>query len=869
MVKIDELAKEKLKASILVEDVAEHFGIIDRFGFKKIGSALTGNCLSGHDSTSGTCCKLHRKGNYFKCFQCGETFDAIEIVMTQKGVAYPEAVKYLAETWRRDLLEELIKEKWLAPEEKKKYSTSNLHEIIYEYGKELLFKPEGQEAYDYLTQARGYDPSKLLETEWMYWPKDEEIRTYLRKILPDDRKHEADEIKLNGIGGDNFRTALPYRQRFGHIVGFAKRHTSKEGLELLTDGKTQRYRWSFTAGLKKDDLFGLYNCKHSKQFKQSKQIIIVEGLPDASYLPAIGIDNILAVGQGCISEKHIEGLKIYEVQSAIIVFDNDKKTQTLDNITESANLLEENGIRAYIMPPEYMECCKDPDEFVVKYGIEKFKQIVKKSWASASWIPYHLSLKHDLSTDLGKDKALSEAATEYANLDREGDKTRFKQALLAFFKLAPDDLEDELALAEKKKKEEQEKERLKQVQKDAQDLIANGKIDQAKGLLDDFKKTENRQSLPQIKLAGDIIQEHDDYLSQYRGKEFIGLTQKTLPSLDKFTLGLRGLNLLAAAPNIGKTALTIQVADDILKANEDACVLFLSLEMPRNQIMTRIRCHLSKLDWNTFVLGSDGKPGEYNYFKKNDWEALQEGNRILRDVVGKRLWILGRQECSELTVHKVLSMVDALKAETGCSRILVVVDYLQVWPMPDEIALAKRTDIEHDKWRIGELKSLSEALGDDPVITISEARKPDRDGGWGDELTDVMGSARGVYTPDAVFLYRSAIQKNEITRLIKTKAQTINDELVEIISDHYSKQFCDIQRLTLRKGRDGMTKGDIFIKFHYRKNTFEEVGRDTLAREISDIMGKSVTVTDSPEKVKEKKSAYLPGQHRAKKEKDE
>lgn len=829
MARIDADVKDKLKASVLVEDVAEHLGLLDRFSFKNKGNALLGNCLSGkHQSTSGECCKLHRQENYFYCFQCKESFDAIELVMSARGVAYPEAVKYLAENWRKDLLDELLKTNLLAPQDKKTYAIFDAYEEIYNLGKDLLFKPEGKEAFDYLTKVRGYDPEKLLDTEWIYWPQENKIRAHLRKMLPDDRKNEADEIKLNGVGGDAFRAALPYRQRFGHIIGFAKRHTSKEGAAVVTDGKTQRYRWSFTAGLKKDDLFGLHNCNRSKLYKQSKQLIIVEGLPDASYLPALGIDNIVAVGQGCLSDKHIEGLKVYEVERAIIAFDNDKKAETLDNINETATKLEKAGIMAYILNPELLADCKDPDEFVVKYGIEKFEEVIEKAWSIGTWVPYYIASKNNLSTDLGKDKALSDAAKEYANLSRESDRTRFEQSMRAFFELSPDELKDELARAEESRKEKDRAEHRKLVEQKAAELLSRGKRDEAIDLLEDLESSEQQHSLPAIKLANQHLTDHDLYLDKYRGKEFVGLPQKTIPTLDRLTLGFRGIGLLAAAPNVGKTALVIQNAIGIIKANPDACVLFLSLEMPTNSIISRIRCHLSEMDWKTLALGSDRRQGSTTFFLEADWNKIQKGNAAL-DAIGNRLCVLSGNDFQELTVANVLKTVDALKAKTGCTRVFVVIDYLQVWPVLHSVSRdIGGNDLELDKWRIGQLKALSEALGDDPVIAISEARKPSGDGkAWADDLSDIMGSARGSYTPDMILMLRSILTTKDFKHFLG-KSSDVTDEKIEQLVAKGQEDGFDIQKLSLKKGRDGMTRGDVFLKFYYRQNRFEELSRDAL-----------------------------------------
>ena len=52
---VDNLVKEKLKASIRIEEVAEHLDLPHKLNLKRIGGYLVGQCISGHDSKSGQC----------------------------------------------------------------------------------------------------------------------------------------------------------------------------------------------------------------------------------------------------------------------------------------------------------------------------------------------------------------------------------------------------------------------------------------------------------------------------------------------------------------------------------------------------------------------------------------------------------------------------------------------------------------------------------------------------------------------------------------------------------------------------------------------------------------------------------------------
>ena len=125
-------------------------------------------------------------------------------------------------------------------------------------------------------------------------------------------------------------------------------------------------------------------------------------------------------------------------------------------------------------------------------------------------------------------------------------------------------------------------------------------------------------------------------LQQYRGREFLGL-RTGLRQLDDRTLGLRGLILLGAAPNVGKTALVLHLGISIIRENPDACFLFVSLEMDQPSLLTRIYCNLAEMDWATLVRGEKSlRAGSGPYFTPDqqsrlktadDWIA-RNGHRI-------------------------------------------------------------------------------------------------------------------------------------------------------------------------------------------------------------------------------------------------
>lgn len=574
---IGNLAKEKLKASIRIEDVIDHLDLRHKLAMKPVGGYLVGKCIAGHDSKSSQCCKLGPGWGHLHCFSCNESFDIIELIQREKGLNFVESCKYLAETFRTDLLEELKRGGFTMPE-KTSYSASHLYEMIFQYGKELLFAPEGKEALDYLVEVRGYDPAKLQATEWIYWPQDAEIRKHLKSKLPKERQQEAASIKLNGNGGDLFRTALPYRDRFGKILGFAKRATVKEG---ISDDEGKTHRWSYTSGLKKDDPFNIYRCR------REKQLILVEGLPDAAYLPSLGIKNIAATGQGELSAKHIESLKIYEIERVIIVFDNDAKDSkgeigSIEKAKKASELLERNGIEAFILPPHLLAPFKDPDEYVKANGPEAFKKLIEeKAQARVRWLPSYFAYKYDLATDIGRFTALGGASKAYAQIEDEFSKSIFKREIEAIFELPSNEIDTILAKALKEQKTQDEADKYKQSLEEAQQLLSQGDLVKASQLLSKLKKEDKAEAF-RLKpytvenLRADLSNIQEGLKTGYK-------------SIDKtIQIPQEAITIIAGRPSHGKTTTLLNFFVNMVKLYPDREFYFFSYEEPKNQILLKI-----------------------------------------------------------------------------------------------------------------------------------------------------------------------------------------------------------------------------------------------------------------------------------------
>lgn len=313
----------------------------------------------------------------------------------------------------------------------------------------------------------------------------------------------------------------------------------------------------------------------------------------------------------------------------------------------------------------------------------------------------------------------------------------------------------------------------------------------------------------------DYVDIYIDDLKNSRGKEFIGICQITIPEIDNRLLGLRGLMLLAAGPNVGKTTLALQLMLDSVINNQDTCAIFVSLEMSYKAIFSRMISNLAKIDWKAMTFGK---------FVGNEYERFEQACKDMRDH-GQRIKILDSESYPDITIENLLAHVRDLKEKTKCARAIVVVDYLQVWPVPDEVMRKLKSEIDVDKWRIDQMKKLRDAMNHEPIIVISEARKPDSQKKWAGDMSDIMGSARTTYTPDVVFLFWP-MDKDELFSLMSSYGNWNKDQKEEVcneIQEYHKKNGYVISNLRMIKGRDGMTKGDIYLKYFYKENRFEQV----------------------------------------------
>src|SRR5262245_14545367 len=233
----------------------------------------------------------------------------------------------------------------------------------------------------------------------------------------------------------------------------------------------------------------------------------------------------------------------------------------------------------------------------------------------------------------------------------------------------------------------------------------------------------------------DIVRDNFERLEKIfkEGKSVTGVSTG-YTELDKLTSGLQPseLLILAARPSQGKTALALNLAENIaIRAGHP--MAFFSLEMSKESLLQRLVASVAQIDAHKFRTG---------HLSREDWRRMTEA---LGTIASAPIWI---DDAGSTSVLEIGAKARRLKRDKGLS--LLVVDYLQLITArgrfgnrQEEVASISRG-----------LKGLAKEL-QIPVLVLSQlTRAPEREE-RGPQLSDLRESGAIEQDADVVmFIYR-------------------------------------------------------------------------------------------------------------------
>ncbi|KYD11582.1 DNA primase [Heyndrickxia sporothermodurans] len=424
-----------------INEIRQSIDIVDIIGeyvhLKKQGRNYFGLCPFHGENTPSFSVSTDKQ--IYHCFGCGAGGNVISFLMDIDGLSFQEAVMKLAEKGKVHL--EL--EKGLNDHTSKTKDTSEekqmkeAYELLQKFYHHLLVNTtEGQHALEYLL-GRGFSKDSIEKFQigyslpsWDFTVKWLNKRGFQLPLLEKAGliiKRESDESYF-----DRFRNRImfPIQNSKGETIAFAGRAIEKEDQpKYLNSPETILFNKSNI----------LYNYYRAKGFiKKQQQAILFEGFADVISADTAEIFNGIATMGTSLTEQHVQLIRRM-TDSVTICYDSD--FAGIEAAYRAGKMLSEQNcnIRIARMPEGL-----DPDDYIKKYGAEKFRQdVIGASLTFMSFKMEYFRLGKNLQNEGEKLQYIEKIIEEITNLDKAVERDHYLRQLADEFSISLDALKQQ------------------------------------------------------------------------------------------------------------------------------------------------------------------------------------------------------------------------------------------------------------------------------------------------------------------------------------------------------------------------------------------------------------------------------------------
>jgi DNA primase len=383
-----------------IDDLLVRVDIVDLIDshtpLKKTGTNYVACCPFHTEKTPSF--SVNRNKQFFHCFGCGISGNAISFLMNLNNLEFIEAIEDLAAFAGIAVPREATTHHQA---DEKKEDLKSLYQLMDQaadfYVQQLRTTDEGKKAVDYL-KARGVNGDCANEFLLGYAPNEWKA---LAKSFDHSALIKAGLLvnKEDGQVYDRFRNRIifPIRDKRGRIIGFGGRVMDNSVPKYLNSPETSLFH-------KGNEVYGLYELL--KKNPKPHQILIVEGYMDVISLSQFGINYAVAALGTAISQTHLNLL--FRFSSEIVLcFDGDKAGQSaawkaMEPIFLS--LKDNRSCRIMMLPQN-----QDPDSLIRKEGLTNFTLRVQTAQALSDYFFEHISEKLNLSEMEGRAQLVGKA----------------------------------------------------------------------------------------------------------------------------------------------------------------------------------------------------------------------------------------------------------------------------------------------------------------------------------------------------------------------------------------------------------------------------------------------------------------------------
>ncbi len=403
----DDIVEEVLRSNNIVDVVGTYVHLTKR------GANHFGLCPFHSEKTASF--SVSERKQIFYCFGCHAGGNAATFLMKYENCSFQEALQRLAERAGMKLPEPSYDEE----QQKKRDRRARLLEINKEtavYYYKLLRSPTGRKGMAYLTE-RGLSPDTIKQFGLGYADgARSDLVAHLRSCGYTD-----EEILDAGVAAhdekrglhDKFwnRVIFPIQDINRRVIGFGGRVMGDGKPKYLNSPETDIFN-------KRRNLYGLHLARRSRK----DRFILCEGYMDVIAMHQAGFSEAVAsLGTAFTSEQAVL-LKRY-ASDILLAYDSDGAgTQAaLRNI----RILDEAGMQARVIR---MDPCKDPDEFIRKFGAEAFEERIREARNSFFFALDIERDRYDMSDPARKTQFEQEAARRLTGFEDEIERENYIRA---------------------------------------------------------------------------------------------------------------------------------------------------------------------------------------------------------------------------------------------------------------------------------------------------------------------------------------------------------------------------------------------------------------------------------------------------------
>mgnify|MGYP000779390921 CR=1 FL=1 len=383
-----------------IEELTRRTDIVDVVGnyvqLKRKGRLYGGLCPFHSEKTPSF--YVYPDTQSFYCFGCGVGGDVIHFVRRINSIDYTEAVKMLAA--RAGM-----------PEPQEDDKTGRLRSRILSMNKEAAryfhaclnsTVEEARQARAYW-RRRGLDDKTIVRFGLGYAPDDGQgLYQYLR-----DKGYNQQELDASGLfkrsqSGRIYclfwkRVMTPIFDLRGNIIAFGGRVLDDSKPKYVNSPETLVYH-------KSDTVFALQIAKKSA----SRRFVLCEGYMDVISMHQAGIDTAVCACGTALTPDQVKLISQY-AEEVILSYDSDEAGQKAT--LRSLELFRNSPVRVGVLQ---IPGAKDPDEYIKKYGADRFKALLDGVGNALDFRLGRLRSQYDLAQDAQRLEYVKEAVNMLA-----------------------------------------------------------------------------------------------------------------------------------------------------------------------------------------------------------------------------------------------------------------------------------------------------------------------------------------------------------------------------------------------------------------------------------------------------------------------